>query len=365
VTGYDLFVNGSRVGSRGGPSYTFAGLRGGTSYPFGVAARDAAGNVSPVVSVGGATLACAIVPGVSCAKVASPGASVQSLLDAASPGQTICLHGGTYSLSGSFAGLNVTRGGVAGAPITLTSYPGERATLTAAGAYDELIFVADSANYVTFDGLSLDGAGTGASLKIIGDNVVVSNDNITTRHLGRQCLLLGGSEGRAVAGQVVGNTIHGCGQAVNDNHDHCIYAAKTNGLLVQRNLIYDCYTYAIQMYPDAQGTLFDHNTVDGSGSIRGGVLFGGESSPVSSNNTVSNNILTYATTYELTYYWGGPAGVGNTALGNCLWGAASGDVSSLLGFSVTANTHADPKFVNAAAHDYTLQDGSPCTGKGA
>jgi chitodextrinase len=58
VAGYSVFVSGSKVGSTGTTSYTFGGLACGTTYAFGVAAYDTAGNVSPTASVAAATSPC-------------------------------------------------------------------------------------------------------------------------------------------------------------------------------------------------------------------------------------------------------------------------------------------------------------------
>ncbi len=58
VAGYRLFLNGSQVGTSSSTSYSFTGLACGTSYTLGVAAYDAAGNVSGVATVGGSTSAC-------------------------------------------------------------------------------------------------------------------------------------------------------------------------------------------------------------------------------------------------------------------------------------------------------------------
>ena len=58
VTGYDLWVNGSKVGTTTSTSHTFTGLTCGTSYTLGVDAFDAAGNHSSVNSVVSATSAC-------------------------------------------------------------------------------------------------------------------------------------------------------------------------------------------------------------------------------------------------------------------------------------------------------------------
>ena len=58
VTGYRLFQNGSQVGTSSATSYGFSSLACGTSYTLGVAAVDAAGNVSSVATISGTTAAC-------------------------------------------------------------------------------------------------------------------------------------------------------------------------------------------------------------------------------------------------------------------------------------------------------------------
>jgi acid phosphatase type 7 len=60
VTGYHVYVNGSRVGSIALTNYTFVGLNCGTSYTIGVEAYDAAGNASSRTTVAAATAACAV-----------------------------------------------------------------------------------------------------------------------------------------------------------------------------------------------------------------------------------------------------------------------------------------------------------------
>src|SRR5262245_53426989 len=59
VSGYRLFRNGAPVGEATTTSFAFTGLACGTSYTLGVAAVDAAGNVSGTASLSRATAACA------------------------------------------------------------------------------------------------------------------------------------------------------------------------------------------------------------------------------------------------------------------------------------------------------------------
>lgn len=58
VAGYDVYLNGTRLGSTASTGYTFSGLRCGTSYTLGVDAYDTAGNRSAAVSVITATALC-------------------------------------------------------------------------------------------------------------------------------------------------------------------------------------------------------------------------------------------------------------------------------------------------------------------
>jgi chitodextrinase len=58
VLGYDLFLNGSRIGTTPGTNYTFTGLSCGTSYTLGADAYDAAGNTSGRTTVIASTRSC-------------------------------------------------------------------------------------------------------------------------------------------------------------------------------------------------------------------------------------------------------------------------------------------------------------------
>ena len=58
VAGYRIFRNGAQVGTSSGTTYTATGLLCATSYTFGVAALDAAGNVSGTATKSMSTPAC-------------------------------------------------------------------------------------------------------------------------------------------------------------------------------------------------------------------------------------------------------------------------------------------------------------------
>jgi hypothetical protein len=58
VTGYDVFLGTTQVGTSSGTSYTYSGLSCGTSYTLGVDARDRAGNTSARSSISASTAQC-------------------------------------------------------------------------------------------------------------------------------------------------------------------------------------------------------------------------------------------------------------------------------------------------------------------
>src|SRR5688500_16289062 len=93
---------------------------------------------------------------------ASPYRTAQKLVDSLAPGQTGCLQGGLFEQD-----VKIAKGGAPGSPVTVTSYPGERATLKGR------LRVADSANFVAVESLNLDGrdAANLPSPSVYGDDV--------------------------------------------------------------------------------------------------------------------------------------------------------------------------------------------------
>jgi hypothetical protein len=293
-----------------------------------------------------------------CDQVASPGSgTAQQLLDSLRPGETGCLHGGTYTSSWDNV-LYPRRGGEPGAPLTLRSYPGERARLVG------IIDIRHGSDYITLSGLDIEGtAEDGANtIKIYSRGVVLEQSDITNAWRGRSCLILGNNEGggQAVAPIVRGNTFHECGSPENGNHDHGVYAANVLDGEIVDNLFYNSAAYTIQLYPNAQRTRFAHNVVDGGRSVRGGIVFGGDNRFASGDNVVERNVIVDAATAAITSYWEGPIGTGNLARDNCVWGSRDDDISPEWGFSAVANRVAKPRFADRGSRDYRLAPGSQC-----
>ena len=294
-----------------------------------------------------------------CDQVASPGSdTAQQLLDSLRPGETGCLHGGVYASSRDNV-LYPRRGGAPDAPLTLRSYPGERARLVG------IIDIRHGSDYITLSGLDIEGTGEdGANtIKIYSRGVVLEESDITNAWRGRSCLILGNNEGggQAVAPVVRGNTFHECGNPENGNQDHGVYAANVLDGEIVDNLFYDSAAYTIQLYPNAQRTRFAHNVVDGSGrSVRGGIVFGGDGRFASSDNVVEKNVIVSAATAAITSYWEGRVGTGNLARDNCVWGSRGDDISREWGFTAVGNRVAQPLFASRGARDYRLARDSQC-----
>jgi Right handed beta helix region/Fibronectin type III domain len=370
VSGYTVYRNGAKVGSDSQATFNVTGLACGTTYRFAVEAYDAAGNVSPQATLTAATAQCPGPPdpgSVSCAKVASTNGSDSASGTLASPyrtpqklaaslvsGQTGCLRGGTYTAASSYV-LDVSKGG-----IRLRSLPGERARVVG------IVQVKNAAAGVTLSHLDIEGTGGANTVKVYAPDVVLEHNSITNLGRGRSCLILGSNSGYGQAARAIvrGNRFHDCGAAANGNKDHGIYAQNVVDGEIVGNVIWNSAAYAIQLYPNAQSTRFAHNVVDGAApSVRGGVLFGGDSSYASSNNVVEHNAISYAETYNITSTWSGPVGSGNIARDNCVWAGRMGNVNtSKGGFTASANTVADPLFLDRENRDYKLRPGSVCLG---
>jgi Right handed beta helix region len=294
-----------------------------------------------------------------CDRVASPGPNTaQQLLDSLRPGETGCLHGGTYASTWDNV-LHPRRGGAPGAPVTLRSYPGERARLVG------IVDIPNGSDYITLSGLDIEGTGEdGANtIKVYSRGVVLERSDVTNAWRGRSCLILGNNEGggQAVAPIVRGNRFHECGDPANGNLDHGVYAANVLDGEIVGNLFYNSAAYTIQLYPNAQRTRVAHNVIDGSGrSMRGGIVFGGDGRFASGDNVVERNVIAYAATGAITAWWEGRVGTGNLARDNCVWGSRGDNITHEWGFTAVGNRVAEPLFANRGARDYRLVPGSPC-----
>jgi hypothetical protein len=290
--------------------------------------------------------------------LAAPFKTAQKLANSLVAGETGCLRQGTYTRTGTYV-FSMTRGGTASAPITITSYPGEKATIQG------IVQIPSGDNYVTLSGMNFEGTGTMNSIEIYATGIHIEDNDITNNWQGLSCMMLGSnSAGQALRPVISGNVFHACGLPADGNKDHGIYAANVDEGEIVNNLFYDSAAYAIQLYPNAQKTTFAHNVIDGSApSVRGGLVFGGDEEFASAENVVEKNVIAFATTYDIASVWSGKVGSGNIARNNCLYGGGEGELSNAGGLVATANLTANPQFQAPAENNFRLAANSPCLEK--
>jgi parallel beta helix pectate lyase-like protein len=277
-----------------------------------------------------------------------PYATVGKLANSLRPGQTGCLRAGVYK-----GRVKVRRGGREGAPTTIRSAPGDRATVLGR------LHVANSANHVVIRQLFLDGRNRARlpSPTVNGNNVVFRANDVTTGHT-TICFLLGSKEyGRAVHTVIERNRIHHCGQLPPTNHHHGIYVEASNGARIADNWIYDNADRGVQLFPDAQQTHVTRNVIDGNGE---GVVFSRKSAGnVVERNVISNPVVRYnVEDFELS-------GGGNVARSNCLWSArhpGHAGIQPEIEVQITENLVTEPAYMNRDAKDFRLPSDSPCFG---
>lgn len=284
-----------------------------------------------------------------CDLVASEGQSLPAFVDRLSDGDTGCLEAGTYPVS------NYT---LAKSGITLTAVEGQVAKIKG-----RLWIRGDR---VTLEGLVLDNENA-ADLpsSITGDDVVLRENEIVNHHT-TICFNIGSlGWGRAVGTLIERNRIHDCGRLPATNYDHGLYLEASDNVVIRDNWIYDNADRGIQLYPDADNTLIEHNVIDRNGE---GIVFGGYPDRASSDTIIRNNLITNSKlrdNVESAYGPGEPVGRNNLVAGNCIYGGAydegdGGILQNAEGFTATDNLLVNPRYKDATAGDYRLRKGSPC-----
>lgn len=284
---------------------------------------------------------------------AHPFRTVQRLIDALRPGQRGCLLGGVFHGSVRF-----NHGGLPGAPITLTSWPGRHSTV--AGR----IYIPQGSNDITVAFLHLVGRNRGdlPSPTVNAAAITFAFDNVTTHHNGI-CFALGSLQlGAADDVTITHSRIHGCGHLPPGNHQHGIYLDYAVATVISHNFIYDNADRGINLYPAATASRIYGNVIEGNGE---GVLFAGDGGHASSGNVVWGNIIAFSRVRSnVESNWLGPVGLGNVVTGNCIWGAHGVAVDAGSGgFLAFSNILRNPRFAlrhPGAAGNFRLRRHSPC-----
>ncbi len=115
--------------------------------------------------------------GVACDEIAQPDGAAEAFVASLDPGETGCFREGTHSADDVIT--------LSSPNVTLTSYPGERATL--AGR----LVISREADGATIEDLTLDGSsGDGPSPTVNANDVVFRGNDVTNGHRGI-CFVLG------------------------------------------------------------------------------------------------------------------------------------------------------------------------------
>jgi hypothetical protein len=321
------------------------------------------------------------------------------------PGDTLYLRRGTYTE----ALRNVIPSGTSWeSPVTVAAYPGEEVTLRPGSGEDVIKIQDNNPAYIIVDGLILDGAGTTAAAVFI----TTANGPLTVPHHIRlknceiknareQGIMVYSSPANARAHQANYNEfinlkIHDVGRK---KFNHGLYI-NTSHNLIDHCEVWNVYGIGVQIYKTGGRNGFNcsdntiscckiHDTGLDKSDVTAGIVITVGNGNLVCNNLIWNNyngvqIDTGATNtkvYNNTIYKSfGDAGIrngypnppgarGTIILNNILYQNTNGNKILDYGpytfadYNLVGNT--DPKFVNAAAHDFHLQANSPAIDAGA
>jgi hypothetical protein len=282
---------------------------------------------------------------------AHPYRTVERLLRSLSAGQTGCLLRGRYRHRG-VAMVRRPR-------VTLRSAPGARAVI------DGAVWIERSARGARLTGLRLtSGSATfRIPLKVQADDVTIS-DNVVTGTTSTSCILVG-TDRTARRTVIERNRITRCGSS--GKLDHLIYLNHTRNAVVRWNVLSgNPGGWAVHLYTEADGTLIEHNVIDGN---HGGVIFAGAGGETSDRNVVRRNAITFSRPrWNLEGSWsGGPRGRGNRAYGNCVYStglSARSGIAPEQGFTAYDNVVlSGSPYVDRRRADFRFRAGSPCASR--
>ena len=187
VAGYRIYRAGVQVGTSTATSFTDSSLTAATTYSYSVAAYDAAGNVSAQsATVSATTLSSSsgrVIEIFPSNANASCNEEFENVANTLQPGDTLILHGGTYTQSCRryISGIQ----GTATSPITIEAAAGEIPVLTRPDSSQNNIEF-DALSYVIIRGLHFQGGDSGVRLMSLShftfeDNEVFGTDNNAIR----------------------------------------------------------------------------------------------------------------------------------------------------------------------------------------
>ncbi|MGZ4195153.1 MAG: right-handed parallel beta-helix repeat-containing protein [Solirubrobacteraceae bacterium] len=303
----------------------------------------------------------------------SPFASVGKLDSALAPGQTGCLRAGSYGSTSTW--VKIYASGSPTRQITITSYPGESATVRG--------YVDIEGSYTTLSRLSIDGSNTfytqvrdGTScpapvsqpLVIGGQNDVLEYDDYFQSVPSLRSNGIGiGFWGNADNTIIRYSKIHDVGQC--EAYDHLIYLSHGNNVQIYDNWLYnDPHGRGVQLYPAPTNARVFDNVIDHAGE---GFVIGNEAGDTVTGNQIYNNVITNSTGLPTENIPGeaihdlfiGTPGTGNSFHDNIQYGNPGG-MGRLTAVSAYNNASANPQLIDPAKQNFQPQPGSPAAAWG-
>ncbi|GAA3398360.1 right-handed parallel beta-helix repeat-containing protein [Cryptosporangium minutisporangium] len=329
--------------------------------------------------------------------------SIQAAVDAAGPGDTVRIAGGTYREV-----VHLTRSGRPGAYLTIAAKPGEKVVLDGGGELPESssetrgLITLDRQQYVRISGLTVTRSARHGIYAGHASHVVVEGSEVSHSQDGG--ILIG--DGADLT--LTGNRVHHNNAAAEDgdieraaNEGITLYQA-TN-FRIQGNVVHENYEEGIDVKNDTtNGTIqgnrvyanngpniyvdgasdvqvFNNDVYDAKGPTKSGIGLAVESGGSARNVRIFNNLLhgnpgggidfwvgTYSDVaiYNNTIYRNGRAAIRlntgsvtkSVATNNIIYGNPLYDVP---GITMSNNLTSDPEFVDLAAGDVRLKESSP------
>jgi len=307
--------------------------------------------------------------------LANPYATLVKLDSSLAPGQTGCLEAGSYGSTTTWHELS--NSGTSSDQITISAAPGARVTVV---GYVDL-----EAAYTTLENLNIDGSNslyashpagvncpdnTSDPLVIAGNNDILQYDNYYQSVASMRGVGIGvGFWGNADNTIIRYDKIHDVGQC--GNYDHLIYLSHGNNVQIYDNWMWnDSHGQAVLLYPDPTNARVDDNVIANSSL---GIGFGDDGTCLSGNqvwnNVVANSTRLKGDGWSIQGVLAQAPSLGSCSTGNKVFHNDSfhnpGGLSSVSSaitstqLSLTGNMTSNPKFVDAAAHDYAVGSGSP------
>jgi Right handed beta helix region len=234
----------------------------------------------------------------------------------------------------------------------------------------------------------------GTMLVVDGDRIAFRETEMTWRrgiclNAGHRDGYAAGDPGGTVAAEglvIERSRIHDCGNdpeivaSLRDDSQsgvHGLYLVDAPDARIHDNYVYDNVSRGIQLWPDVDGAVVDHNVFDGNGSNIN-VGSSAEYGHFSEGNRFEDNIVSNAilrSVYDLPWGPGDTESIvgyfpadgntrGNGFVGNCVYQADPALAYGGNGYTRAGDVFGDPDYVNGAAWDFRLRAGSPCAGKG-